>query len=345
MSILDQEIREQPAVLAVLLDAEMATARTVAEAMRAFNPAFVSIAARGTSDNAARYAQYVLGIHARLPVALATPSIHTLYQTAPRLDRALVIGISQSGQAADVCKVIEDARAQGALTLSITNFPDSPLAQAADYHLALHAGEERSVAATKTYTAQLMAIAMIAAHLVDSDEMLDGLRHVPADVEATLKLSAEIAAWAERYRYIEAIAAIGRGYNYCTAFEVNLKVQELCYVTGNSYSEADFLHGPIAMVQRGFPVLVVAPSGKTVGPMREFLSRLRDRDAESLVISNEGELLAAGTKQMRLPEGLAEWLSPIAAVIPGQIFAMLLAGAKGNPIDKPIGLSKVTVTL
>jgi glucosamine--fructose-6-phosphate aminotransferase (isomerizing) len=99
------------------------------------------------------------------------------------------------------------------------------------------------------------------------------------------------------------------------------------------------------MVQRGFPVLVVAPSGKTVGPMREFLSRLRDRDAESLVISNEPELLAAGTKQMRLPEGLAEWLSPIAAVIPGQIFAMLLAGAKGNPIDKPVGLSKVTVTL
>ncbi len=344
MSFLQQEIAEQPEVISRLLHQEAETVRKIVSAIREFNPTFVSIAARGTSDNAARYAQYLLGIHARLAVALATPSIHTLYGSAPNFSRALVIGISQSGEAPDVAQVVHDARAQGALTVCITNYPDSLMAQAAHFHLALRAGEEQSVAATKTYTAELTTIAMLVSELTGSPELREGLSHIPALARQTVAYSQSVMDWVERYRYIDQFVGIGRGYNYCTAIEVSLKVQELCTVPAHGYSEADFLHGPVAVVQPGFPVMVVAPTGKASPPIREFLARVRDRRAESLVISDDVQVLGGATKGMRLPANLPEWLSPIAAVIPGQVFAMGLAAAKGNPLDKPIGLTKVTRT-
>lgn len=342
---LEHEINEQPEVLARLLAEEMSTARRIAQAIREFNPAFVHIAARGTSDNAARYAQYVLGAHARLPVALAAPSLHTLYDAPPNLSRALVMGISQSGQAEDVRRVLADARDQGALTVSITNDEASPMAQTAHHHLFLHAGEEISVAATKTYTAQLAAVAMINAALVETDSALSAsLERLPDYVRRTLTLSENMEQWVERYRYISQFVATGRGYNYCTAFEISLKVKELCYITGHGYSEADFRHGPIAMIQPGFPVIVVAPDGKTFPIQLDFLEKLRSRQAECLVISNNKAAFEGAHKVMPLPEDVPEWLSPIVAVIPGQIFAMRLAITRGNPVDQPRGLTKVTVT-
>jgi glucosamine--fructose-6-phosphate aminotransferase (isomerizing) len=344
MSFLEQEIAEQPAVLRRLMAEEAETVRRIGAAVREFNPTFVSIAARGTSDNAARYIQYLLGVHAGLSVALATPSIHTLYETSPNLSRALVIGISQSGQSADVCQVVQDARAQGALTVAITNDPVSPIAQAAAFHINLHAGAEQSVAATKTYTAQLTAGAMLVAALTESAEMHGGLSELPDIVQDTLTSAEQVRNWVERYRYINQFACIGRGYNYCTAFEISLKVQELCYVTGLGYSEADFLHGPIAMLQPGFPVMIIAPDGRTLPTIREFLGKLRDKQVERLVISNVEALREDSKQFMPLPSGIPEWLTPIPAVLPGQMFAMLLAAAKGNPLDKPHGLTKVTIT-
>lgn len=344
MSFLEQEIAEQPAVLRRLMAEEAETVRRIGAAIREFNPVFVSIVARGTSDNAARYMQYLLGVHAGLSVALATPSIHTLYKTSPNLSRALVIGISQSGQSPDVCQVVQDAREQGALTISITNDPVSPIAQAAAYHINLHAGEERSVAATKTYTAQLTAGAMLVAALTESGEMRAALAHLPDSVQETLTSAEQVRGWVERYRYINQFVCIGRGYNYCTAFEISLKVQELCYVTGLGYSEADFLHGPIAMLQPGFPVMVIAPDGRALPTIREFLVKLRDRQVERLVISNVESLREDSRQYMPLPTGIPEWLTPITAVLPGQMFAMLLAAARGNPLDKPHGLTKVTIT-
>jgi glucosamine--fructose-6-phosphate aminotransferase (isomerizing) len=343
-SHLEQEINEQPDVLRRLLDEEAAAVRHFADAIRRFDPAFVCIAARGTSDNAARYAQYALGILARMPVALAAPSIHTLYEAPPNLSRALVIGISQSGQGLDVTRVVQDARAQGALTISITNDAASPLALAAEHHLYLHAGDEISVAATKTYTAELAAVAMLAAALTGSESLNADLRALPDQIGETLALAAGIAAWAERYRYMSRFVTIGRGYNYCTAFEISLKVKELCYVTGDGYSEADFLHGPIAQVQVGFPVIVVAPAGKTLPAMLDFLAKVGERQPEVLVISNDEAAFESARQRMPLPRHLPEWLSPIAAVIPGQVFAMRLAQAKGHPVDRPHGLSKVTIT-
>lgn len=344
MTYLEREINEQPDVMRRLLDEEAGTILTIAQAIRRFKPAFVCIAARGTSDNAARYAQYAMGIHNRLTVALAAPSVHTLYGTAPDMSRALVIGISQSGQSPDVTQVIRDARKQGALTVSITNDENSPMAQAAEHHVPLHAGEEISVAATKTYTAELMVVAMLVAALADSDQLQADLHALPQQITETLMQGDEIARWAERYRYMSGFVAIGRGYNYCTAFEISLKIKELCYVTGNGYSEADFLHGPIAQVQPGFPVIVIAPSGKTLPIMADFLTKLEGRQAEVIAISNEDTILNEARQKIRLPPTLPEWLTPLAAVIPGQIFAMRLAQAKGHEVDRPRGLTKVTIT-
>lgn len=340
---LEKEINQQADVIRNLLQQQQDNIQAIAQAIREFDPVFVQIAARGTSDNAARYAQYLWGAYTQLPVMLATPSLHTLYEAPVRLGKALVIGISQSGKAEDVRQVLADANQQGALTLSITNNPESPLAQEADHHIDIMAGEEISIAATKTYTAQLTAIAMLADALVDDVAFHDDLVKLPTWVEETLEHTAAIKAWVDRYRYAEHFVAVGRGYNYATAFEVSLKVKELCYTTGGGYSEADFRHGPIAMVNRGFPVLVVAPEGKTQAGMRSILDQLCEREAETIVISNNESLLEKGTVSAKLPT-MPEYLSPIAAVIPGQVFAMRLALTKNLPVDEPRGLNKVTVT-
>lgn len=340
---LEREINEQPGVIRSLLANEQEHIQQIAAAIRDFNPTFVQIAARGTSDNAARYAQYLWGVYTRLPVMLATPSLHTLYQAPPKLDRALVIGISQSGKAEDVRQVLSDANEQGALTLSITNNPDSPLAQTAAHHIYLNAGDEISIAATKTYTAQLTAIAMLASALSEDAKLHADLQQLPTWVEQTLQHAESVKGWVQRYRYAEHFVSVGRGYNYATAFEISLKVKELCYTTGSGYSEADFRHGPIAIVDRGFPVLVIAPTGKTLPGVREILDQLCKREAESIVISDDGGLLEKGTVSVALPT-LPEPLSPVVAVIPGQVFAMRLALAKNHPVDQPRGLNKVTVT-
>lgn len=191
MTHLADEIQQQPDVVQTLLDEEFEAVRAVAAAIRKVKPAFVMLAARGTSDNAARYAQYALTMAAGIPVALATPSIHTLYQKPANLGKGLVVGISQSGQSEDIRRVIADAREQGALTLAITNYADSPLAKAAAHHLSLRCGEERAVAATKTYTAELTLLAMLASAL--SKRGTADLRRLPAWMRWTLKQNAHIA--------------------------------------------------------------------------------------------------------------------------------------------------------
>ncbi len=341
---LQREIHEQAEVVARLLSEQAEATQQVAQAIEAFDPVFVCIAARGTSDNAARYAKYLLGSHVRLPVMLAAPSLHTIYRTPPDLSRALVIGISQSGQAEDVRRVLADAREQGALTLAVTNYPDSPMAQTAAHHLQLLAGKEVSIAATKTYTAELTVIAMLASALTDRSDDDEALAALPGSVSETLKMTESIPRWAERYRYMERFIALGRGFNYCTAFEVSLKVKELCYIVSNGYSEADFRHGPIATVQQGFPVMLIAPRGQFLPHMTDLLEKLNERGAECLLITNEESLVEGAHKHMALPADVPEWLSPVVSVIPGQVFAMQQALSRGYEVDRPRGLTKVTVT-
>lgn len=342
---IEREISEQPEVIRRLLAEQQENITQIAAAIREYDPAYVVIAARGTSDNAGRYAQYLMGIEANLPVMLATPSVHTLYQSPPKLAGSLVIGISQSGRSEDIFRVIEDANAQGALTLTITNNPESRIAQAGKHHINLLAGEEISVAATKTYTAQLTALAMLVAAMVDKPTLTKALTSLPDIAIETLRTSEAIPGWVQRYRYAEQFAAIGRGYNYATAFEIGQKVKEMCAVTVEEYSEADFRHGPIAIIQRGFPVLLIAPDGKPLSVLRDLQERLCTLKAETLVISNNANMLESAQQRMPLPANMPEWLSPIAAVIPGQIFAFHLTLARGLPVDEPEGISKITDTI
>ena len=335
---LQKEIAQQPSVIERLLKDGLALTDSVAAAIRDFNPVFACIAARGTSDNAAHYAQYMFGGLLRTPVMLATPSLHTVYGTPPDLSKALVIGISQSGQAEDVRAVLSDANQQGALTLAITNFDESPLALTAKYHLPLLAGRELSVAATKTYSAQLTVIAMLTSALAESDAIA-----LPRLAAQALRLSEDIEGWAQRYRYINRLVTLGRGFNYATACEISLKVKELSYIASEGYSEANFRHGPIAAIDRGHPVILASPHGRNLAGMVDMCQRLSEMGAETLVISNNSDLLSHGRQAMTIPS-TQEWLSPILAVIPGQIFAMLQALARGYEADKPRGLSKVTIT-
>lgn len=343
-SFLHSEIHDQPTVLAHLLEQETANVRRLAEALRARNPKYVLIAARGTSDNAGAYGKYLFGSLVGLPVALATPSLYTLYNQPPRIDGGLVIGISQSGQSPDIVAVLDHAREAGAPTVAITNDPESRLARAADHVIQLHAGAERSVAATKTYTAQLMALAMLASHIADSVEHIEALQRVPDAVARTLSLHDHVAMIAERYRYMEKCVVIGRGYNYATAFEMALKLKELTYVLAEPYSSADFRHGPLALVEDGFPVLVAAPKSQVYAEVVDLLKGLGGRGAERLVISDGEEALAEARTPIALPVSLPEWLSPFTTIIPGQLLAMSLTLAKGYEPDHPRGLRKVTET-
>ncbi len=227
---LHSEIFEQPRILNNLLDAQWRNIQQIARSLQSKEIDYVFLAARGTSDNAGRYAQYLWGAANGLPIALATPSLFTLYEAPPRLKRALVVGVSQSGKSPDIVRVIEEARQQGCPTLAITNAPDSDMNQAADYQINVQAGIEGAVAATKTYTAELMAIAMLSAALNQSDEAYHVLKQVPGWAEEMIQLDDSIARIAERYRYITQCVVLGRGFNYSTAFEWSLKFKrtDLC---------------------------------------------------------------------------------------------------------------------
>lgn len=342
---LEQEIAAQPDVLRRLLQAEFDHIGQIARAIRDAQPRYVVIVARGTSDNAARYAQYTLGALARLPVALATPSLTTLYDATPRFDDALVIGISQSGQSIEPTRVLEIAHAQGALlTLSITNDAQSPLARVADHHIALHAGPEQSLAATKTYTAQVMALALLAGHLGGAPGWEDDVRRVPDWVQYTLDINGQTRAAADRYTFMTHCVTLARGFNYCTGFEIALKLKELTYIVAEAYSSADFHHGPKAIVERGFPLLVIAPEGRALPSMAESLGTLRASGADLAIISNVDHVLAQARLGLRIPQGVPEWLSPLVAVVPGQLLALGLSEARGIDVDTPRGLNKVTIT-
>jgi len=344
MSYLEQEILEQPEVLERLLEQERGTVEAVAQAIRERAPRFMVLAARGSSDNAARYGQYLLGAVNGLPVALATPSLFTLYRRPPCLADALVVAVSQSGQSPDIVAVVEEGRRQGALTLAVTNDPTSPLARSAEWVIPLHAGAERSVAATKTYTASLLALGMISAALAGDEEMFTALRTVPEAIRQVVSSAPTICRASERYRYMEACVVVSRGYNYATAYEIALKLKELTYVLAEPYSSADFQHGPVALVEKGFPVIAVVPEGAVTAEMVDFLRRLREREAELVVISAREEALSLAQTPLPLPGGIPEWLSPMVAVVPGQLFALGLTQARGLDPDQPRGLQKVTRT-
>jgi glucosamine--fructose-6-phosphate aminotransferase (isomerizing) len=341
---LHTEITEQPERIKSLLFSQRKTVERIAAEIQKRDIQYVFLSARGTSDNAGRYANYLLGAMNGLPLALATPSLFTYYKQPPRLKNALVIGISQSGKSPDIVSVLEEGKKQGCLTLSITNEPNSPLAQASDFVLDVHAGPEHAVAATKTYTAELMAVAMLSTALHGSKKAWVDLAKVPAWMTQVLKLDDFISQAAQRYRYIDQTVVLGRGFNYATAFEWALKMKELTYIIAEPYSSADFAHGPIAMMVSGYPVFAVAPKGKVLDSMLEMLKRLRDLSAELVVISNDKKALSLAQVPLAIPTDVPEWLSPLVSILPAQLFAYHLTIAKGYDTEQPRSIRKVTET-
>jgi glutamine---fructose-6-phosphate transaminase (isomerizing) len=342
VSWLEAELRQQPAALATLLEREREAARAVAELLAHDDVQYLLIASRGSSSNAARYAQYLLGRAHRVPVMFATPSLYTIYEQPPRLAGAAVIGISQSGASPDVSSVLAEARRQGRPTIALTNVPDSPLAQHADVVLRLAAGEERAVAATKTYVNSIGAVAMVFA--ATDPAAADELARMPDAVERQIALSLETAPPLDEYADAFGATIVGRGVNYATAFEIALKIRELSGLVVEAYSPADLMHGPIAAIRRDWPVLIVAPSGPARPSVEDVVLPVRERGARILAVSDVGAVLRRAQTKLPLVPHVPEWLSPLTAVIPGQLTALRLAQQRGLDIDAPAGLRKVTLT-
>ena len=336
------ELGESPDLLEQLLEAAAPQVAAVVAAMREREIDVVVVAARGTSDHAALYGQYILGARNHLLVAPAAPSLVSIYGAAPRLRRALVIGISQSGRSPDVVAVVAQARRQQALTVAITNEPDSELAVAADHLIGLRAGAERAVAATKTYLAEIAVLAMLSTALGGDDQGAAELRALPVALREALAEEDRVAALAESWAAETRCIVLGRGFHYATAREWALKLKELAYVLADPYSGADFQHGPIALIQAGFPVLAVATTGPALEGMTTLLARVRDADARLIVASDVAMLRDLG-EGISLPS-VPEWLSPLVAIIPAQLFAYHLARAKGLDTEAPRNISKVTLT-
>jgi len=343
MDQLYKEITEQPAVASTLIKEEFQNIQNIVNDIKNdFD--YVLIAARGSSDNAARYAQYLFGLNNRIQIGLATPSLFTLYSSPPRLKNALVLSISQSGMSPDIVEIVKNANTQGCKTVCITNNAKSPLAQESDHTIPIHAGEEKSVAATKSYTNSLLTLAMISAALMQNEEFNHEINRIPDYMQTTIGNSEKLTDQIQRYRYIQSCAVLGRGLNYSTAFEVALKVKELTGINANPYSSADFRHGPIATVYRGFPVFLIAPHGDVFNDMQKMFTDLLDLQAEVISISNDDTITQKSNLGFSIPDAIPETLSPVVSAIPGQFFGRQIAIERNLNPDKPEGLNKVTTT-
>ncbi|MEV4120838.1 SIS domain-containing protein [Micromonospora sp. NPDC049645] len=340
------DINEQPAGYARLLSAANATEiARVAAVIAERRPRHVVFTARGTSDHAALYGAYLTEIRLGLPAGLASPSVVTLFGARPDLSDALVVGVSQSGGSPDLAEVLRAARASGALTLAVTNAPDSPLVDVAELSVDIAAGHERAVAATKTYTAELLALLMLVEGIRAGDGVLpaaerEALAALPELAERTLADDTP-ARLAPRYRFARQLVTTGRGYAYPTAREAALKLMETSYLPALAFSGADLLHGPLAMTDPEVPVLAVVGSGPGGRSMGEVLPRLGERRADVVVV---GSADVPGATRLAVPE-VDERYAPLLDILPMQRLALALALTRGEDPDAPRGLKKVTATM
>ncbi|MGW5471761.1 SIS domain-containing protein [Streptomyces chartreusis] len=340
--IMAREMAEQPAVLRRILSQGAPAIHQIAREIATRSPRFVLLTARGTSDNAALYAKYLLEIRLGLPCGLASMSTITAYGARPDLTDVLVITVSQSGGSPDLVASTRAAREAGAITLAVTNNPDSPLAGVSEYHLDIMAGPERALPATKTYTASLLALYLFVEGLRDGDG--HAAEALPDIAEQLLARQDEVCTLAARYRFAERMVITSRGYGYPTAKEAALKLMETSYIPALSYSGADLLHGPLAMVDNVSPVIAVVPDGKGGEALRPVLDRLRGRGADLVVIGPRQQVEQASAGFVLPTEDVAEELQPILEILPLQLLAYEVTIARGQDPDAPRALAKVTET-
>ena len=337
-----QEISEQPEVLERTIAEEREKLVKIGDFLRQKDIDLIILVARGSSDNASLFGRYLLEVTTGIPVSLAAPSVYTLYNAKMRLKRAVVIGVSQSGEGDDINHVLDSAKTSGAFTMAITNEAQSSMASLADETLLIHAGREKSVAATKTYTGQMLHFYLLSS--VIGDKRIDYYK-IPELTSKALELNEKVEEVAQRYAFMENCVVVGRGMNYGNSYELALKLMETCYVVAERFSSADFFHGPLAIVERRFPAIMFAPAGKTKSSSVDLLHRLKELNADSLSITNDEEIAGLSGQAIKMAHEMDEFLSPIPFIVPAQLFAAHLAEAKGLDPDNPRSLAKVTKTL
>ena len=340
-----QEILEQPKAVESCIAYNKAIVKDLLKAIALKHVRTVIIAARGTSDHVAIYAKYAIETLKGIPVSLAAPSVVTVYDCVLDMKDCLVIGISQSGKAEDVRLFLDSAKQQGAITVSLTNDLTSPLAKEASFHLYCAAGEEKSVAATKTFTTQMASILYFVSEWANHDEMKKELSHLSKGIADTIQLNENIADFVDRYRFMNECFVLARGINYAASMETALKIQETCYVRAKAYATSDFYHGPFAMVDQDMPVIMFLPEGQAYSNTFDMANKILSVGADLLVVSNVDDALALGHVGLRIAETSSDYISPFFNVAVAQMFACALSLSKGLNPDAPRSLNKVTITI
>ncbi|NJD03830.1 MAG: SIS domain-containing protein [Ruminiclostridium sp.] len=344
MTLMWKEILEQPEALERCHVKNAPVIKEIVRAVKSKNVKQVVLAARGTSDHAAGYGKFVIELLLGIPVSLAASSIFTVYQGNMNFENCLVIGVSQSGRAADELEVMRSAKKNGAVTVGITNNAESEIAHESEYFLNCEAGLEKSVAATKTFGAQIFLLAALAAEWAENKNIQREIYRLPERISQVYDVSEAIGSKVERYRFMNECFVLARGINYAISLEAALKIQETTYVRAKAFATSDFQHGPIAMIDRDIPVFIFAPDGPSLKDVTGMIEKMRNEQIETIVISNRTDILDLGTTAFRIPDTSNDIISPFFNVIVAQMFACKLALAKGLNPDCPRGLNKVTVT-
>lgn len=338
----EREIREQPEVLRRLLDASQPA--EVGRALRRNAPRVVLTIARGSSDNAVTFFAYLVGLTLGVPVASVPPSLVTLHETPFQADGSLVVGVSQSGESQDVVAAVERLVQRGAQSVAVHNAPGSSLERVCDLAIDMKAGEERSVAASKTFISQMMGLARMVAEWADDATLRNDLASVPAVVEALLNDTTSIDRAAARWTHADQVDVLGRGLSYSAALETALKLKETAYLHAHAYSSAEFQHGPIASLGVGDPLLLFGAGGPTLPATRDAADRIHQVDADLTVVSSHRSLLDRADAAIPLPSDLEPVAEAFAFVVVGQLLALRLAEERSLDPDAPRHLRKVTQT-
>lgn len=342
---LETEIREQPRTIPNAIDLNLETIREIVKKAKDKGVKYIYFAARGTSDHACVYAQYLFGIFAGVPCTLGTPSVFTKYGAHIDLSDYLVVGVSQSGKAEDVLAVLESAKKDGAITVALTNNEESPMAKCAEYHLFCGCGFEASIAATKTFTAQMMILGVMAAVWGENDALLEEMRGVGAKAGELIDTKfGEIEILAKKYQNIPGAVILGRGISYSIALEGALKMLETNKLKMKGYPTSDFHHGPIAQVKPGDLVFVISPKGKTEDDSNDIIGKLQNVGADIVVITDDAAQAPAATTAVVLPSTGSEFTFTHMAVIFFQLLACCMTIVRGIDPDKAGVINKITIT-
>ena len=344
-TIMAKEIQEQIIVLEKIEAKNQKVLFEIANEVNSKNITHATFAGRGTSDNACKYGIYMFGTFCNIVAGDATASTITLYDGKPNFNNDLVIGISQSGKAADIIEVLKQANQSGAITVAITNNENSPMAGVAKYHLFCNAEEEKSVAATKTFSAQLALIAFLTGYISKNEDLLTHMREVPRFLKETLEnCVGAIKNCSDKLKDIHDCFVLARGYLYPIALEAALKIQETCYIKSKGYAISDFYHGPLAQVEEKTPVILFAGKGKAFKDTCEMIDRLQNIGAFLTIITNDLELSQKIEDAILIPHTGYEATSIFTFTIFVQSLAEDISIAKGLNPDSPRSLKKVTIT-